>query len=84
MSYLFVALGGKLGAMLRMFVSQLLPFAFGRMSANIIGSFAMGIALVTIRAKVGSKDFTFTERYSGWLYYIYHIFVGRIQALGGG
>ena len=56
MSYLFVALGGKLGAMLRMFVSQLLPFAFGTMSANIIGSFAMGIALITIRAKVGSKE----------------------------
>ena len=55
MSYLFVALGGGLGAMLRTFFSQLLPFAFGTMSANITGSFAMGIAFVTTRAKVGSK-----------------------------
>ena len=55
MIYLFVALGGGLGAMLRTFFSQLLPFAFGAMSANITGSFAMGIAFVTIRTKVGSK-----------------------------
>ena len=48
MNYLFVALGGGLGAMLRMFVSQLTPFPFGTVSANIIGSFSMGIAFVTI------------------------------------
>ena len=56
MSYLLVALGGGLSSMLRMFVSQLLPFVFGTKSANIIGSFAMGIAFVTIRAKVASKE----------------------------
>jgi fluoride ion exporter CrcB/FEX len=48
MSYLFGALGGGLGAMLRMFVSQLTPFPFGTLSANIIGSLAMGIAFITI------------------------------------
>ena len=48
MSYLFVALGGGLGAILRMFVTQLTPFPLGTLSANIIGSFAMGIAFVTI------------------------------------
>ena len=52
MTYLFVALG----AMLRMFVSQLVPFPFGTMSVNIIVSFAMGISFVTIGAKVGSKE----------------------------
>ena len=48
MSYLFIALGGGLGAILRIFVTQLTPFPFGTLSANINGSFAMGIALVTI------------------------------------
>ena len=52
MSYLF----DGLGAMLRMFVSQLMPFSFGTISANIIGSSAMGISFVTIGAKVGSKE----------------------------
>ena len=55
MTYLFVALG----AMLRMFVSLLMPFPFGAMGANIIGSFAMGIAFVTIGTKVGLKEVLF-------------------------
>ena len=59
MSYLFVAFGGGLGAMLRMLVSQITLFPFGTRSANIIGCFAMGIAFVTIGAKVGSKEVLF-------------------------
>ena len=55
MTYLFVALGEEL----RIFVSQLMPFPFGTMSANIIGSFAMGIVFITIGAKVGSKEVLF-------------------------
>ncbi len=55
MTYLFVALG----EVLRLLVSQLMPFPFGRMSANITGSFAMGIAFITIGAKVGSEEVLF-------------------------
>ena len=59
MSYLFVALGGGLGAMLRFFVNQLVPFPFGTMSVNVIGSFLMGIAFILIGTKVGSKEVMF-------------------------
>ena len=59
MSYLFVALGGRLGAMLRMFVRQLILFLFGTMSANIIGPFAVVVDLVTFGAKEGSKKALF-------------------------
>ena len=59
MSYLFVALGGGLGAMLRFFVNQLVPFPFGTMSVNVIGSFLMGIAFILIGANVGSKEVMF-------------------------
>ena len=59
MSYQFVALGGGLCAMLRMFVNQLATFPFGAMSVNIIGSFVMGIAFVMIGPKAGSKEVLF-------------------------
>ena len=84
MSRLFVALGGSLGEMLRLFVCQPMAFPFGTKGANIIGSFANRIALVTIGAKVGSKEGFFNDMCSGWLYHIFHFLVGRIHALGGG
>ena len=59
MSYLFVGLGDGLGAMLRICVSQLMPFTFGKMSANIIDFSAKWIVFVTIGAKVRLKDALF-------------------------
>ena len=68
MSYFFVALGGGLGTILRMFVNQLVPFPFGTMSINVIGSFVMGITFVAIGAKAESKEalFLVTEILGGF------------------
>jgi CrcB protein len=43
MSYVLVGIGGALGAMLRYFVSGLLPAAWGTAVINIAGSLAMGL-----------------------------------------
>ena len=48
-SYLFVALGGALGAMARLalnvFLQRYVEFPWGTLSANLIGCFVMGILL---------------------------------------
>ena len=80
MSCLFVALGGGLGEMLKLFVCQPMTFPFGTKSANIIGSIANRIAFVAI----GAKEVFFNDMCSGWLYHVFHFLVGRINALGGG
>jgi CrcB protein len=43
MSYLLVGIGGALGAMLRYFVSGLMPAAWGTLVINVAGSVAMGL-----------------------------------------
>ena len=48
MVYLYVALGGALGAMGRFFISSLVAFPYGTMAVNIIGSFLMGVLFVTL------------------------------------
>lgn len=55
MIYLYVALGGAIGAMLRFGVSQSLPFPFGTLAVNGIGSFVMGVAFVWFSAKLGDR-----------------------------
>ena len=59
MSCFFVALGGGLGAILRLFMNQLVPFPFGTMFISVIGYFVMGITFVAIGAKAESKDVLF-------------------------
>ena len=59
MSCFFVALGGGLGAILRLFMNQLVPFPFGTMFISVIGYFVIGITFVAIGAKAESKDVLF-------------------------
>lgn len=46
MALIYVAFGGALGAMLRFGVGQAVPFPFGTLAVNVIGSFVMGLAFV--------------------------------------
>ena len=85
MSYLFVTLGGALSASLVIFVSQLMPLQFGKMSVKIIDSFVKRIAFVKIGAKVASKEAVFlTIGILDGFNHIFCFFVERTQALGGG
>ena len=43
LSYLVVALGGGVGAVLRFWVGQNVPFPYGTFTVNVIGSFLIGI-----------------------------------------
>ena len=43
LSYLFVAIGGGIGAVLRFWVGQNVPFPYGTFTVNVIGSFLIGI-----------------------------------------
>ena len=43
LSYLVVALGGGIGAVLRFWVGQNVPFPYGTFTVNVIGSFFIGI-----------------------------------------
>ena len=60
MSYKFVALGGELGAMLRMLFTLRLPFACGAIFDNLIEFFVRGIAFGAFVAKAGSKEVIFS------------------------
>ena len=51
MNYLLVGAGGAIGAMLRYFVSGLLPAAWGTLVINVVGSTAMGL-LVGLLARL--------------------------------
>ena len=44
MNYLFVALGGAFGSVLRYWAGLIFSFPFGTLTVNILGSFAMGLA----------------------------------------
>lgn len=48
---LHVAFGGAIGAMLRFAVVEHVPFPFGTMVVNVVGSFIMGLALVLMVEK---------------------------------
>jgi CrcB protein len=48
MTLLFVAAGGALGATLRYLVGLTVPFPFGTLTVNIVGSFAMGLCLILL------------------------------------
>ncbi|MEM9710346.1 MAG: CrcB family protein [Pseudomonadota bacterium] len=46
MTVIYVALGGALGAVLRYWFALVLSFPFGTLAVNVIGCFAMGVAMV--------------------------------------
>ncbi len=51
MTFLYVALGGALGAALRYLTSLVVAFPFGTLSVNVVGSFLMGVAFVFFAQK---------------------------------
>lgn len=48
MTVLYVAIGGALGAVLRYLLGLGLAFPFGTLAANVLGCFAMGLALILL------------------------------------
>ena len=46
MTYLFIALGGALGAVLRYIIATAVAFPLGTLTVNVFGSFLMGLAFV--------------------------------------
>mgnify|MGYP001067830320 CR=1 FL=1 len=46
MTYLFIAIGGALGAVLRYAIGVAVAFPLGTLTVNVIGSFLMGLAFV--------------------------------------
>ena len=53
--YLIVALGGGIGSTLRYWVSQKFVFPLGTITANVVGSFIIGIAFAVIIHRFGEK-----------------------------
>ncbi len=48
MTLLSIAFGGALGAVLRYLTGLTVPFPYGTMAVNVLGSFVMGICLVLL------------------------------------
>ncbi len=55
MIYLWIALGGALGAMARFGVGQIVVFPFGTLTVNVLGSFFMGLAYVYFATRLGDR-----------------------------
>jgi len=55
MIYLWIALGGALGAMARFGVGQIVVFPFGTLTVNVLGSFLMGLAYVYFATRLGDR-----------------------------
>ena len=51
MAFLYVALGGALGAMLRYLTALAITFPLGTLAVNVIGSFLMGLAFVHLTSR---------------------------------
>lgn len=54
MTYLYVAIGGGLGAVLRYLVALSVAFPIGTLCVNVVGSFLMGLAFVWFASRSGS------------------------------
>ena len=79
MVYLYVALGGALGAMGRFFISSLVAFPYGTMAVNIIGSFLMGVLFVTLIDRLDQRALFFDDRRLGRLHHFFRLFLGCFQ-----
>lgn len=51
MTYLFIALGGALGAVLRYVIAAAVVFPLGTLTVNVLGSFLMGLAFVWVSTR---------------------------------
>jgi len=51
MTLLYVAIGGAFGASLRYLTTLAVPFPFGTLTVNVLGSFVMGLCLVGLMDK---------------------------------
>ncbi len=51
MTFLYVAIGGAIGAVLRYLVTLSVAFPFGTLAVNVVGSFVMGLMLVLLAGK---------------------------------
>lgn len=49
--FLMVALGGAIGAVLRYGVGLIAPFPFGTLAVNVIGSFFIGMLIISTQDK---------------------------------
>jgi len=91
-SYLQVALGGAIGAVLRYFVGSSVAFPFGTLTVNVVGSFLMGVIFVLMVDKGAERwaplmmagvlgGFTTFSAFSLDAYRLYE--AGRVTAAGG-
>lgn len=55
MTYLFIAIGGALGAVLRYLVTLGFAFPLGTLCVNVIGSFLMGMVFVWVSSKAAGN-----------------------------
>jgi fluoride exporter len=51
MTFLYVAIGGAIGASLRYLVALNVAFPFGTLAVNVFGSFVMGIMVILLASK---------------------------------
>ena len=51
MTVFAVAIGGALGAVMRYLTGLMVPFPFGTLTVNLVGSFVMGMLFVILVAK---------------------------------
>ena len=55
MTYIYIALGGAIGALVRYFLTLSIAFPTGTLVVNVLGSFLMGIAFVWFSKKSYSR-----------------------------
>jgi CrcB protein len=55
MTYLIIALGGALGAVLRYMIALGVAFPLGTLTVNVIGSFLMGLAFVWFSTRASGQ-----------------------------
>lgn len=83
MNFLFVALGGAVGAMARYAIS-LIPlkteFPFLTLITNVIGAILIGfiVGITSGRDGVSKIWFVLEDRRMRWLYHVFYIFTGSL------
>ena len=55
MTYIYIALGGAIGALVRYFLTLSIAFPTGTLVVNVLGSFLMGIAFVWFSSKLSGQ-----------------------------
>ena len=79
MNFLFVALGGAVGAMARYAIS-LIPlkteFPFLTLITNVIGAILIGFIVGITSGSIQEYGFVLEDRRMRWLYHVFYIFAG--------